>query len=133
MSVVNWVNTCRGGGGVGDVNSHGRLFGIVKWLVLPCSACKRSLNTLADGISTWDHAAIYSTRHIFRPDIRRQEHGLRKTRMDLCSDVLMNTANVSQLRSPLNALTRKLAGVDVIFEDCHRMETRDVGRGSVLW
>ena len=74
-------------------------------------------NTLADGISRWPHDEIEANLRSCRPDIRWQERPLGQEAMDLTSDVLASSSSDDQLRSRLDAVTRRLSGPGVRFVD----------------
>lgn len=113
MSAVHWVNKCRGA----REPRSGALMRMLGCLEMRngwrfrAKHIKGVANTLADGISRWPHDEIETNLRSYRPDIRWQERPLGPEAWGLTSDVLASSSSDDQLRSRLDAVTRRLSGL----------------------
>jgi len=117
MSAVHWVNKCRG---AKEPRSGAlmRMMGVLEmrngWR-FRAKHIKGLANTLADGISRWNHNDIAANLRSHRPDIRWQEQHLGQEALEITSEVLDASSSDDQLRDRLNAVTRRVSGLGVNF------------------
>lgn len=118
MSAVHWCNQCRGA----REPRSGALMRMMGCLEMRSGWCFRARhvkgisNTLADGISRWDHDRIAPNLHAFRPDIQWQVQELGQAGRNLVSDTLASSSSDNQLRLRLDALTRRVSNLGARFE-----------------
>lgn len=117
MSAVHWVNKCRGA----KEPRSGALMRMMGCLEMRNGWRFRAkhinglANTLADGISRWQHEKIAANLRSYRPDICWQEQHLGREALDLTSEVLDASSSDDQLRNRLNAVTHRVSGLGVRF------------------
>lgn len=117
MSSIHWCNRCRGP----REPRSGALMRILGCLEMRSGWCFRArhvkgiANTLADGISRWNHDSIASNLRAFRPDIDWQVQDLGQAGRDFVTDVLASSSSSTQLRLRLEGLTRQASTLGARF------------------